>query len=97
MSTETSGIEGRKVSAPADVLADLRSVVRIAKAASVGVTGNAPRIERAEKAIAAVAELIEAVAKIYGAYGNGGNGRCSPDCMSCRIQRALARAQGVVL
>ena len=60
MSTETSGIEGRKVSAPVDVLADLRSVVRIAKAASVGVTGNAPRIERAEKAIAAVAELIEA-------------------------------------
>lgn len=43
----------------------------------------------------AVAELIEAVAGIYGADGNGGNGRCSPDCMSCRIQRALARAQGV--
>ena len=44
---------------------------------------------------AAVAELIEAVAGIYGADGNGGNGRCPPDCMSCRIQRALARAQGV--
>jgi len=45
----------------ADVLEDLRGVVRIAKAASVGVTGNGPRIERAEAGIAAVAELIEAV------------------------------------
>lgn len=45
-----------------DVLADLQGVVRIAKAASLGVTGNKPRIERAEQAIAAVAELIEAAA-----------------------------------
>ena len=43
-----------------DVLADLQGVVRIAKAASLGVTGNKPRIERAEAAIAAVAKLIEA-------------------------------------
>lgn len=43
-----------------DVLADLRSVVRIAKAASIGVTGNALRIEKAEAAIVALAELIEA-------------------------------------
>ena len=43
-----------------DVLADLRGVVRIARAASIGVSGNASRIERAEAAIAAVAELIEA-------------------------------------
>jgi hypothetical protein len=43
-----------------DLLADLRGLVRIAKAASVGVTGNAARIERAERAIANVAELIEA-------------------------------------
>ena len=45
---------------PVDVLADLQGVVRIAKAASLGVTGNKPRIERAEQAIAAVAELVEA-------------------------------------
>lgn len=46
------------MSAPVDVLADLRGVLRIAKAASVGVTGNGPRIEQAEAAIAAVAELV---------------------------------------
>ena len=45
----------------------LRGVVRIAKAASIGVTGNGPRIERAEQAIAAVAELI-AAAKDYEAH-----------------------------
>ena len=45
---------------PVDVLTDLRGVVRIAKAASIGVTGNGPRIERAEAGIAAVAELVEA-------------------------------------
>lgn len=33
---------------------DLRGVVRIAKAASIGVTGNGPRIERAERAIDAM-------------------------------------------
>ncbi|WP_447896785.1 hypothetical protein [Stenotrophomonas acidaminiphila] len=48
------------MSAPVDVLTDLRDVVRIAKAASFGVPGNAPRIERAEKAIAALATLIAA-------------------------------------
>lgn len=48
------------MSGPVDVLADLRGVVRIAKAASGGITGNQPRIERAEKAIAAVFALIEA-------------------------------------
>ena len=47
-----------------DVLADLRGVVRIAKAASIGVTGNGPRIERAEQAIAAFAGLIEAMGRI---------------------------------
>lgn len=52
---------------PTDVLADLQGVVRIAKAASLGVTGNKPRIERAEQAIAAVAELIEAAAALCGA------------------------------
>lgn len=46
------------MSGSTDVLADLQGVVRIAKAASLGVTGNKPRIERAEQAIAAVAELI---------------------------------------
>jgi hypothetical protein len=42
------------------VLADIAGVVRIAKAASVGVTGNVPRIARAELALAAVADLVEA-------------------------------------
>jgi hypothetical protein len=47
------------MSAPkVDVLADLRGVVRIARAASVGIRGNTPRIERAEQAIAVVDELI---------------------------------------
>jgi hypothetical protein len=36
------------------------SASRIAKAASVGVTGNGPRIERAELALEALAELIAA-------------------------------------
>lgn len=44
-----------------DILADLRGVVRIAKAASIGVTGNGPRIERAEAAIQSVAELVKAL------------------------------------
>lgn len=52
------------MSAPDEVknsaLEDLRGVVRIARAASTGVPGNAPRIERAGRAIAAVAELVEA-------------------------------------
>ena len=39
-------------------LDDLRSVVRIARAASSGVIGNAPRIAKAETALADVAELI---------------------------------------
>ncbi len=38
----------------------VRGVVRIAKAASVGVTGNKTRIEAAERAIAAFAELLAA-------------------------------------
>ena len=52
------------MSGPVDVLADLQGVVRIAKAASLGVTGNKPRIERAEAAIAAVAKLVEATKKM---------------------------------
>jgi hypothetical protein len=55
-----------------DVLADLRSVVRIARAASVGVTGNEPRIAAAERAIAGVAELIAAATEIRDtAWGPG--------------------------
>lgn len=46
--------------APVDMLVDLRGVIRIAKAASVGVTGNGPRIDRAEKAVAALDDLIAA-------------------------------------
>lgn len=41
----------------AGTLADLRSVIRIAKAASWGLSGNAPRIQRAECALDAVARL----------------------------------------
>lgn len=51
MNAQTKGV---------DVLSDLRGVVRIAKAASIGVSGNAARIQRAEDAIAAIAEMIEA-------------------------------------
>lgn len=35
-----------------ELLAALKDVLRIAKAASIGVSGNAPRIARAEAAIA---------------------------------------------
>lgn len=44
-----------------DALADLRVVLRIAKAASIGVTGNAPRIAKAEAAVELLADFIEAV------------------------------------
>ncbi len=47
-----------------DVLADLRGMLRIAKAASIGVTSNVPRIERAEAAIAAVSDLIAAATAV---------------------------------
>jgi len=57
------------MSGPVDVLADLQGVVRIAKAASLGVTGNKPRIERAEQAIAAMSELIEAAKEFSDLYG----------------------------
>lgn len=52
------------MSGPGYVLDELRSVARIAKAASIGVTGNAPRIERAEAAIAAVSDLIAAATAV---------------------------------
>ena len=81
------------MSAPVDVRRNLRMVLQ-----HVLICGPDEAVQRAiQETDDAVAELIEAVAGIYGADGNGGNGRCSPDCMSCRIQRALARAQGVVL
>ena len=35
-----------------ELVAALRDILRIAKAASIGVSGNAPRIARAEAAIA---------------------------------------------
>ena len=80
-----------------DVLADLRGVVRIAKAASTGVAGNAPRIERAEQAIAAVAELIEAASA-----GHPMSGPERPDALffnarkaeRLRAALALARVRG---
>lgn len=49
------------INAPVGALADLRGVIRIAKAASIGVTGNAPRIAKAEAAVEVLAEFIEAV------------------------------------
>ncbi|NMW25990.1 hypothetical protein HFP05_16945 [Rhodanobacter denitrificans] len=55
------------MSGPVDVFADLRGVVRIAKAASIGVTGNAPRIERAECALEAVKRLRNQAAALAGA------------------------------
>lgn len=42
----------RLIAAAPDLLAALRDVLRIAKAASLGVSGNAPRLARAEAAIA---------------------------------------------
>ena len=75
-----------------DVLADLRSVVRIAKAASTGIAGNVPRIERAEQAIAAVAELIEAASDGHPMEVHG-----KPDALyfnpgkTERLRTALAR------
>lgn len=72
--------------AQVDVLADLRGVVRIAKAASVGVTGNGPRIQRAEQTIVAVAELVAAVSDVY--VEQCGE-PCVGPCPSCRIYAAL--------
>lgn len=73
------------MTAPVDVLADLRGVVRIAKAASFGVSGNAPRSARAEAAIAAVAELIEAAGSIRDALNH-------PDGVSVAQYDALCAA-----
>lgn len=64
MSTQSATVEPSVQVAQAgkvDAIGDLRGLVRIAKATSVGVTGNGPRIERAEKAIEAVAKLIAAI------------------------------------
>jgi hypothetical protein len=44
--------------------ADLRGAIRIARAASVGVTGNADRIVRAEAAVEAVEAMIAAANKL---------------------------------
>lgn len=68
-----------------DSMSALRGVIRIAKAASVGVTGNAPRIAAAEAAVAAVAELIEA-GKEYAEHSEV----IGPQ----RLVAALARVQG---
>jgi len=73
------------MSAPVDVLAGLRDVVRIAKAARFGVSGNAPRIERAERSIAAVADLL---AKAIDKVTDG----CP--CDSCEALRAAIRNCG---
>ena len=74
---------------PVDVLADLRGVVRIAKAASIGVSRRIePRIQRAEKAIAAVAELIDAADAVTPCW------HCEDDDEWDRLGAALARVQG---
>lgn len=41
-----------------------------------------------------VVELIEAVSDVYGAEANARKSSCSPDCMSCRIQRAVVAVKG---
>jgi hypothetical protein len=93
------------MSGPADVLADLQGVVRIAKAASLGVTGNKPRIERAEQAIAAFAELIEAAKMANGDHSAPhdcyATGPLTGDpvmdlvvCPGCRLAAALANVGG---
>ena len=77
----------------------LRSVVRIAKAASVGVTGNGPRIERAEAAIDAVVKVANdlriirdraAYAEARGTLMRGALGGIREQC-----DTALARLEGV--
>lgn len=40
-------------------LADLHGAIRIAKAASFGITGNAPRVERAERALETLTRLVD--------------------------------------
>lgn len=37
---------------------DIHNALRIARAASIGVTGNQPRLERAEQALKNLAELV---------------------------------------
>ncbi|MDE1907619.1 MAG: hypothetical protein KGH75_14330, partial [Rhodospirillales bacterium] len=48
---EQSRINARLIASAPELLDALRDVLRIAKAASIGVTGNAPRIARAKAAI----------------------------------------------
>jgi hypothetical protein len=54
-----------------DALGALRDVIRIARAASVGVTGNMPRLDRAEQAYAAVEALVRAARKKQQVTGGG--------------------------
>lgn len=49
---EEAAANARLIAAAPDLLEALKDVLRIAKAASIGVTGNAKRIERADAAIA---------------------------------------------
>lgn len=79
------------MSAPVDVLADLRGVIRIAKAASVGVTGNGPRIERAEQALAAVAELIAVANEAKNALRGSCEARHAAEI---KLRASLARVGG---
>lgn len=75
-----------------DVLAALGGVVRIAKAASIGVSGNGPRIERAEQAIVEVAELVERARKLAGNDFTFLSGTAYTDALALRA--ALARFGG---
>lgn len=54
-----------------DVLSDLRSVMRIAKAAHIGSAGQCLRIRRAENALESLAELIEAAAHAVSPEASG--------------------------
>lgn len=83
------------MSAPvkANALADLRGLLRIAKAASVGVAGNTPRIERAEKAIQVFADLMAASEPF--AASNGSEQIVQLEASSAdvtRLRGVLARA-----
>ncbi len=78
---------------PVDVLAVLRDVLRIARAASNGVTGNTPRIAAGADAICAVAELIEAAEDFRGCTAGDESG--ADGWAACkRLDAALARCGG---
>lgn len=51
-------------------------------------------LSKHDDARSAVRELIEAVSEVYGEEVSALCANRSPDCVSCRIQRAVARVTG---